>query len=304
MFKSIAAASLLASGALASAQYGYGSGYGSGYAAPVYSSSVAAEAAMTTTTSCTISWPATTTTWAAGYTAAAEADTSPMTHTVTVGGTAGLVYTPEVVYGNVGDIVEFVFMSQNHSATQSAFDTPCIKLAGGMDSGLTPNPNNTVIPAPTFQYTIQATTPTWWYCKQKVGTHCGKGMVFAINPTAEKTFQEFQSMAIAQNGTATATSAAYAYTAPPTQSTVTLDAGSGYTTTAAVSAAATWVSGTGSSNGDSCNCQCFCGVAAWPSQYGINAYGGMPGSLPWSTSASAAPAAASTAAAGGYGYKI
>src|SRR5205807_1870892 len=129
---------------------------------------------------------------------------APMTHTVIVGGDAGLLYTPEYVMAAVGDVVLFQFMKQNHSATQSTFAKPCVKMAGGLDSGLTPNPNNTTVPAPTFMVTVNTTSPTWWYCKQRTGTHCGKGMTFAINPSADKTFQQFKSMAIAQNGTSTA----------------------------------------------------------------------------------------------------
>jgi len=34
-----------------------------------------------------------------------------------------------------------------------------------------------------------SSAPLWFYCKQ--GKHCQNGMVFAINPTAEKTFDKF-----------------------------------------------------------------------------------------------------------------
>ena len=45
-------------------------------------------------------------------------------------------------------------------------------------------------------------------------------MVFAVNPTAEKSFDDFKSMAIQQNGTAATTTVATA--AAATSSTVTL----------------------------------------------------------------------------------
>lgn len=229
---------------------------------------------------------------------------APMTHKVIVGGDAGLVYTPEFIHAAVGDIVEFHFMKQNHSITQSTFAKPCVRKPDGIDSGLLPNPNNTVVPAPVFKYTVDTTEATWWYCKQRTGTHCGKGMTFAINPTKEKTFEQFKSMAIAQNGTVATTPPAAGPTEAPTvvSSTVTLVAGSPSETQSVPSAIATMVDGNGSGNGGSCQCQCFCGVAAYPSGYGINNFGGMPGALPapWATSSSAAAAAATTAAGGYY----
>jgi len=49
---------------------------------------------------------------------------------VVVGGSAGLVYTPDTIEAAIGDMVIFTFESQNHTATQSAFTTPCEKLEG------------------------------------------------------------------------------------------------------------------------------------------------------------------------------
>ncbi|SPQ27319.1 a92c044e-de2e-4a32-9146-64d7f78753ef [Thermothielavioides terrestris] len=120
------------------------------------------------------------------------------THSVTVGGPGGLAFTPAQISATPGDTVIFTFLSQNHTATQSSFDTPCQPLAGGMDSGFQPNPNNTVNPPPQVAMQVMVSTPLWFYCRQK--GHCGKGMVFSINPTANKTQAAFQSMAIQQNG--------------------------------------------------------------------------------------------------------
>ncbi|RFU25193.1 hypothetical protein B7463_g11140, partial [Scytalidium lignicola] len=124
------------------------------------------------------------------------------THTVVVGGSAGLVYTPNTINAAIGDMVIFTFMSMNHTATQSAFATPCEKLAGGMDSGFMANINNTVVPPPQMAMQVNVSTPIWFYCRQ--AGHCGKGMTFSINPTAAKTQAMFEQMAIAQNGTGTA----------------------------------------------------------------------------------------------------
>jgi plastocyanin len=78
---------------------------------------------------------------------------------VTVGGSAGLVYVPDTINAAVGDSVVFVFNSQNHTVTQSAFAEPCIKLAGGMDSGFMANINNTVNPPPMMAMQVTVATP-------------------------------------------------------------------------------------------------------------------------------------------------
>lgn len=76
---------------------------------------------------------------------------------VIVGGSAGLIYSPESVTAAVGDKINFVFMQQNHTVTQSTFDKPCVKKPDGVDSGFLPNPNNTMTPAPTFMYEVKTT---------------------------------------------------------------------------------------------------------------------------------------------------
>ncbi|CUS14645.1 unnamed protein product [Tuber aestivum] len=213
----------------------------------------------------------------------------PMTHTVTVGGMAGLIYNPSQVMAQVNDVVNFVFMSQNHTVTQSSFDKPCNKLSpDAFDSNFMPNPNNTMNPAPTFKYTVTAKEPTWWYCKQRTGNHCGMGMVFAINPTAEKSFEIFKANAIKINGTAASTTGAAA-TGSAVSSTVTLIGGGGTTGAGAItsvnggavptgSAAAPIVTGWNQgASGAACNCACFCGVGAYPAGDGVGAYGGVGG---------------------------
>ncbi|KAL8703078.1 MAG: hypothetical protein Q9201_003740 [Fulgogasparrea decipioides] len=127
------------------------------------------------------------------------------THMVTVGGDAGLVFSPNTIMAAPGDMVHFTFMSTNHTLTQSTFAKPCVKMQGGADSGFLPNPNNTISPPPTFMFQVKDTKPVWFYCKQKKpANHCGKGMTFSINPTAEKTQTTFMQMAMQQNGTAAA----------------------------------------------------------------------------------------------------
>ena len=79
---------------------------------------------------------------------------------VTVGGAAGLVFSPSTINAAAGDMVKFNFMSVNHTVTQSIFDQPCAKMADGVDSGFMPNPNNTINPAPNSMYQVMDTKPT------------------------------------------------------------------------------------------------------------------------------------------------
>ena len=83
-----------------------------------------------------------------------------VTHTVMVGGAAaGLTFQPAEMKAAIGDTVVFNFLSMNHSATQSAFDTPCDPMEGGMDSGFQPNPNNSVNPPPQVAMQVMVDTP-------------------------------------------------------------------------------------------------------------------------------------------------
>src|ERR1700761_3537396 len=99
----------------------------------------------------------------------------------------------------------------NHSATVSSFDEPCVRNMTYFDSGLyaplllllhplltvalfsQPVTNKTDF-LRIVAFTVTETTPTWMYCRQPgtgPKTHCQQGMVFAINPTPEKTFSQF-----------------------------------------------------------------------------------------------------------------
>ncbi|EAQ83944.1 hypothetical protein CHGG_10348 [Chaetomium globosum CBS 148.51] len=212
------------------------------------------------------------------------------THSVTVGGPQGLSFNPQQISAAIGDTVIFSFLSQNHTATQSAFDTPCAALDGGMDSGYQANPNNTVNPPPQVAMQVMVDTPLWFYCRQ--GNHCGNGMVFSINPTAEKTHAQFQALAIQQNGkgaggaitgnppnadpnagTGGAADASSAIVTPP-----------GATPTDAAGAVNTGIAtGVGQVGADgSCVCAVQCSVGGFPNQavQGRDSFGGFGGAIP------------------------
>lgn len=207
-----------------------------------------------------------------------------MMHSVIVGGEGGLIYSPESVIAEPGDTIRFHFLKMNHTVTQSTFDKPCVKKADGEDSQfkpsqldrLDPESKEAEDPSLIWDYQVADMEPTWWYCKQRTGGHCGKGMVFAINPTAEKTFAKFLDSAQQQNGTEGAVP-------PPPQ-----EGGDVYLPPDAPPAKdPKWEQGWNAGGDGACSCQCLCGGMDFPSQYGWgkdNKGGaGGYGPAPWNT---------------------
>ncbi|OJD13532.1 hypothetical protein AJ78_06016 [Emergomyces pasteurianus Ep9510] len=121
------------------------------------------------------------------------------THHVDVGTFGGEVkFVPNQIDALIGDTVFFNFLAKSHSLTQSDFKTPCTSN-GRFDTGLNQaNPKNEsglfVIP-----FHVKTEQPQWFYCKQQgPPNHCGKGMVFGLNPAGK--MDKFIQNAIAQNG--------------------------------------------------------------------------------------------------------
>jgi len=104
------------------------------------------------------------------------------------------------VNATVGDTIAFQFQSRNHTVTQSTFAAPCINMTTptmGIDSGFMPVAAGTTS-FPQYSFTLtNASAPLWFYCRQT--GHCQQGMVFAINPTAQKSFAAFQAAAMASS---------------------------------------------------------------------------------------------------------
>ncbi|PBK62267.1 Cupredoxin [Armillaria solidipes] len=118
------------------------------------------------------------------------------TYNVTVGANGKLAYDPEYVYAEPGDVVNFIFNPKNHTVTQSAFETPCVLLDGGINSGFVPVAADQKY-LPVFQVKVVDKDPVWFHCEQT--GHCGAGMVFAINPPPD-TFEKFEALAKATGG--------------------------------------------------------------------------------------------------------
>ncbi|MCJ1342594.1 hypothetical protein MMC31_000780 [Peltigera leucophlebia] len=140
-------------------------------------------------------------TYADTHTDTTSAYGAKQTHHVNVGTfNEKFQFVPDRVNAEVGDIVLYNFLKQSHSLTQSEFLTPCTPN-GGFDTGLNQvNPTNTsglfLIP-----FEVKTEKPQWFYCKQKQGNHCGKGMVFGLNPGDK--MDRFIQNAILQNGNST-----------------------------------------------------------------------------------------------------
>ena len=47
----------------------------------------------------------------------------------------------------------------------------------------------------TWTIPINSSAPLWFYCSQTALSHCQSGMVFAVNPTAQDTIDEYASAA-------------------------------------------------------------------------------------------------------------
>jgi len=128
---------------------------------------------------------------------------------VVVGGNSQLAFDPQHVQAQPGDTILFEFQSKNHTVTQSTFGDPCLKLNNvttgqvGFDSGFMPVPANST-QFPTFSLAVNDTKPIWAYCKQRIpSSHCGLGMVFAVNTdeSSDKSYASFAALAKQKNGT-------------------------------------------------------------------------------------------------------
>ncbi|KAI0154278.1 Cupredoxin [Xylariaceae sp. FL1272] len=108
-------------------------------------------------------------------------------HVVSVSSTnKDLTFSPNNIQAAVGEMVQFQFISGNHSVVQSNFDNPCEPItlhnasAAGMFSGyMDVAAGESTGMSPVYTMMISATTPVWLYCSQ--GKHCQAGMTMVIN---------------------------------------------------------------------------------------------------------------------------
>jgi len=123
-------------------------------------------------------------------------------HNIQVGAGGQFTFSPEAIFADAGDTVVFHFNPKNHSAVQSSFANPCGPKDGGFNSGFMPVAAGSTAHA-TFTVTVPDKEPIWVYCAQAAGTaasHCGRGMVFAVNcgpEGAPNSFTNFKAAALA-----------------------------------------------------------------------------------------------------------
>ncbi|CAF9916027.1 hypothetical protein IMSHALPRED_002946 [Imshaugia aleurites] len=92
-------------------------------------------------------------------------------------GDGGLIFNPEVVTADPGDLLQFYFYPKEHSVAQSTFSSPCKPLTGGVYSGFMPE---TAEGTTIFQVTVNNTDAIYLYCSQI--EHCQNGMAMVVNP--------------------------------------------------------------------------------------------------------------------------
>ncbi|KAK0188093.1 Cupredoxin [Armillaria mellea] len=167
--------------------------------------------------------------------------------TVKVGENSGLTFDPTSVTAAEGDVVQFEFLAKNHTVTQSTFAVPCEKMTTpteGVDSGFVPVTNGTTA-FPIWSFTVNnASAPLWFYCAQT--GHCAKGMVFAINPTANKSFAAFQAAAMASTTTTNSTTSTSASGSAASGSSSTRSSAAGAASDTASTSASAGAAGTSS----------------------------------------------------------
>jgi len=142
-------------------------------------------------------------------------------HDVQVGAEGKLLYSPEAIFAEPGDQVVFHFHPKNHTVTESSFADPCGRKEGGFHSEFQFVAANTSTDAlPTYTIDVHDKNPIWLYCAQAARTpnsHCGAGMVFAINcgpNEAPNSFANFKHSALAVGERLKAEAAAASQAAP------------------------------------------------------------------------------------------
>jgi len=124
--------------------------------------------------------------------------------TVAVGANNTLTYNATNIVASIGDTVTFVFLSKNHTVSQSTFADPCTQFVNTTDPAAAAapltsgfkfvDPNGTTFPI--WSVKITQAAPIWFFCAQ--APHCSKGMVVSVNaPTTGNTFDAFQTKALA-----------------------------------------------------------------------------------------------------------
>ncbi|KAL1899038.1 hypothetical protein Cpir12675_001594 [Ceratocystis pirilliformis] len=102
---------------------------------------------------------------------------SSQTRTVWIGGRSKV--SPATLRANVGDKIEFHFLSGLHSVVEANYFDPC-QHNGGFASGYFSTIERDHQNSQTFVITIEDNSPIWYF--DGAGTECMSGAVGVINP--------------------------------------------------------------------------------------------------------------------------
>ncbi|RMJ12340.1 hypothetical protein CDV36_008000 [Fusarium kuroshium] len=110
--------------------------------------------------------------------------------TIKVTATSDNKFDPDEVKAEKGDIIEFHFEPKNHSVVAGDYRYPCspLDVGTGFFSGFVPTDDGTADKV--FRVTVNDTEPLPFYSSQ--GKECPNGMVGIINPSENKTLDEYK----------------------------------------------------------------------------------------------------------------
>ncbi|KAF7552966.1 hypothetical protein G7046_g7253 [Stylonectria norvegica] len=102
-------------------------------------------------------------------------------------------FDPDSIDAEKGDVLEFHFEPQNHSVVAGDYQYPCspVDLGTGFFSGFVDSSDGDADKV--FQVTINSTDPIPFYSSQ--GDECAKGMVGIVNPSSNKTLDDYKKRA-------------------------------------------------------------------------------------------------------------
>ncbi|KAF4580780.1 hypothetical protein EYR38_003067 [Pleurotus pulmonarius] len=113
---------------------------------------------------------------------------------VNVGQDNTFAFNPTSITGAVaGDTITFTFLTRNRKLRDyddfhHSMPTPDGGVPGGFDTGFH---SATGTDQPQAVVTLASDSTQWVACRQAGGAHCRLGMTFAVNPTAEQTYEQF-----------------------------------------------------------------------------------------------------------------
>ncbi|RSL67734.1 hypothetical protein CEP54_003142 [Fusarium duplospermum] len=110
--------------------------------------------------------------------------------TIKVTATSDNKFEPDEVKAEKGDIIEFHFEPKNHSVVAGDYRYPCspLDIGTGFFSGFVPTDDGTADKV--FRVTVNDTEPLPFYSSQ--GKECPNGMVGIINPSENKTLDDYK----------------------------------------------------------------------------------------------------------------